>query len=184
MTTRRRFYVYPRLQYSSAGVSTGIIQSTLPAPFLYRLDLQALFRFPHCCCLREHPAHVSPESRVVKQRLNATNGRNGNILVPDLSLSEVDDVLGSDGIDCPLDLAWAHSSASGDDLSANVLGKGSGAIQRQQDGGLELGLGALDLGLGDGLGKAGPLAQSKVHKVVDTGKLVSNEVDTPETTIR
>lgn len=183
---RRRFYVYPRLQYSSAGVSTGIIQPTLTA--FVPLDLPTrplspkqflVSRSP--ASLREHPGHVSPDSRVVHQALDATNGGDGNILVPELALGEAHHVAGGNGIDCSLNLAWAQSAASGDDLSADVLGQGGGAIQRQQDRCLQLGLGTLNLGLGDGLGKAGPLAQGEVDEVVDTGELVGDEVNTPET---
>jgi hypothetical protein len=34
-------------------------------------------------------------------------------------------------------------------LATNVFGDGGGAVKRQEDGGLQLSLGALDLGLGD-----------------------------------
>lgn len=66
-------------------------------------------------------------------------------------------------------------------MSADILGNSRGAIQRQEDGSLELGLGALNLGLGDVDGETSPLTESKVNKVVNLGELVGHKVDTPET---
>lgn len=131
--------------------------------------------------LREHPAHVTPDSGVVEQRLDGTNGRDGNVLVPNLSPCKVHHVFRCHCVDGPLDLAGAHPSAGGDNLATNVLGQGGGAVKRQEDGSLELGLGALGLGFADGLGQAGPLTQGEVDEVVNLGKLVGDEVDTPET---
>lgn len=133
--------------------------------------------------LREHPAHVTPDSRVVEQRLDGTDGRDGNVLVPNLSPCKVHDVLRCHCVDGPLDLAGAHPSAGGDNLATDVLGQGGGAVKRQEDGSLELGLGALGLGLAYGLGQAGPLTQGEVDEVVNLGKLVGDEVDAPETMI-
>lgn len=44
-----------------------------------------------------------------------------------------------------------------------------------------MGLGALDLGGGDIEGETGPFAQSEVNKVIKTGDLVRDEVDSPKT---
>lgn len=131
--------------------------------------------------LREHPAHVTADSRVVEQTLDGTDGRDGNVLVPDLSSCKVHHVLGCHCVDGALDLARAHPSAGGDNLATDVLGQGGGAVEGQEDGGLELCLGALGLGLADGLGQAGPLTQGEVDEVVNLVELVGDEVDAPET---
>lgn len=104
--------------------------------------------------LREHPAHIATDSLVVEQILNAANSRNSDILVPNLLLRESHDVLGGNGIDSTLNLAGARAAAGSDNLAANILSQGGGAIQRKQDGSLQLGLGTLGLGLGNGLRKA------------------------------
>jgi hypothetical protein len=46
-----------------------------------------------------------------------------------------------------------------------------------------LGLGTLDLGGGDVHGKAGPLAEGEVDKVIELGEVGAGEVDTPETVL-
>lgn len=66
-------------------------------------------------------------------------------------------------------------------MAANVLGNGRGAVKGQEDGRLELGLGALNLGLADAGGETRPLAEGEVDEVVDLLELVGDEVDTPET---
>lgn len=131
--------------------------------------------------LGKHPAHVTTDPRVVEQTLNLAYCRNGNILVPDALLGKLHNIVGGDSIDGALDLARAHAPAGRDDLAADILGQGGGAVQGQQNGCLELGLGTLGLGFGHGLGETRPLAQSKVDEVVDAVDLVSDEVYTPET---
>lgn len=132
-------------------------------------------------CLGEAPAHITPESLVIKQVLDGTDSRDSNVLIPDLLLRELHDVLSRYCVDGTLDLARAHSSAGGNNLATNILGQGGGTIQRQQDRSLKLSLGTLGLCLADGLGKTGPLAQGEVNEVVDTGCLVGDEIDAPET---
>lgn len=122
-----------------------------------------------------------PQTLVIEQTLNLSNCADGNVLVPDVSVSKVHDVLVGDGVDLALDLAGAGTAASGDELATDILGEGSGAVQGQQDGGLQLGLGALNLGFADVGAQANPLAQGKVNKVVKAGGVVSDQVDTPET---
>ena len=135
----------------------------------------------HSAAALEVPAHVVSNSLVVKHALDAANGADGDILVPEFPLGKVHDVLLRDTVDGSLDLAGVHAAAGGDDLSADILGNGRGAVQGQKDGGLQLGLGALNLGLGNVVGEARPLAEGEVNEVVDSGKLVRDEVDTPET---
>lgn len=115
--------------------------------------------------------------------LDSTNSRDGNILVPDLSLGKVDNVLAGDGAKDALNLGGVHAAAGGDDLAANVLGDRSGSVEGEEEGGLELGLGALDFGFGDGGGETGPFAEGKVDEVVNLGELVGDEVDSPETRV-
>lgn len=101
--------------------------------------------------LREHPAHIATNPLVVEQILNAANSRNSDILVPNLLLRKPHNVLGGNGVDGALNLARTRAAAGGDNLAANVLGQGGGAIQRQQNGSLQLRLGTLGLGLGNRL---------------------------------
>lgn len=112
---------------------------------------------------------------------NASQRTNSNILVPNSVLGKLHNVLLRNGANNPLNLGGVHPPSGGDDLAANVLGDSGGAIEREQERGLELGLGTLDLGLGDYLGEAGPFAERKVDEVVDAGDLVGDEVDSPET---
>ena len=162
-----------------ASVSTGIIQPILP--LLDQSNSPFSPSFSLLTRLREQPAHVATESLIIEQSLDAADGRNSDVLIPDPPLCKADDVVGGDSVDGSLDLAGAHPSAGGHDLSANVLSQGGGAVQGQQNRGLELGLGALDLSFGNGLGEARPLAHDEVHEVVDAGELVGHEGDAPET---
>jgi len=118
---------------------------------------------------------------VVEEALDAADGGDGDVLVPKLSAGEVHDALVGDGVNPALDLGGGHAAAGGDDLATNVLGHGGGAVEGEEDGGLELGLGALNLGLGDVGAEAHPLADGEVDEVVDTVELVGDEVDAPET---
>lgn len=95
------------------------------------------------------PAHVAPDPGVVQQTLDLADSRDSNVTIPQLSLRELHDVLLSDSTNNALNLLRSQATAGGDDLAANVLCGGGGAIQRQKDGSLELGLGALGLGLAD-----------------------------------
>ena len=96
--------------------------------------------------LRCVPAHVAPDSCVVEETLNLADGRNGDIAVPEFPLGKAHDILLGNGTDDTLDLLGCESAAGGDDLASIVLGDGGGAIEGKVDAGLELGLGALDLG--------------------------------------
>lgn len=66
-------------------------------------------------------------------------------------------------------------------MPANVLGNGGGAVEGEEDGGLELSLGTLNLSLTDVDGKTRPLAEGEVDEVVDLVELIGDKVDTPET---
>lgn len=96
--------------------------------------------------LRCHPRHVISDTVVVQETLDLSDGGNGNVLVPEFAVAEVHDVLGGDLADDLVDLPGSESAAGGDDLSSNVFGNGGGAVQGKENRGLELGLGALDLG--------------------------------------
>jgi len=80
-----------------------------------------------------------------------------------------------------LDILSAKTATGGDDLAANVLGNGGGAIEGQENGSLELGLGALNLGGGDVVAEAGPLTEGEVDQVVELSQVLGDKVDTPET---
>lgn len=148
--------------------ATPIIIQT-PAPLLLSIRLESV------------PAHISSDAGIVEQTLNAADRADSNILIPDLLVGEVHNVLGGNGINDALDLTGAHAATGGDDLATNVLSDGGGAVKGEEDGGLELGLRALNLSLGNVGAETGPLAESEVDKVVDAVELVRDKVDTPET---
>jgi hypothetical protein len=125
--------------------------------------------------------HGVPQPLVVEESLDATNSADGNILVPELAVCEVHDIGLRDGVDLALDLARLHAAAGGDQLTANILSDSSCPIERQQDGSLQLSLGALNLGLGDVGTQTHPLTNGEVDEVVNAGKLVGAKVDTPKT---
>jgi hypothetical protein len=131
--------------------------------------------------LRQHPRHIVPDPVIIKQRLDLPNSTDSNILIPQLPLREIHDVLVRDTADDALDLLGAHSATRGHDLSSDVLGHGSSAIEGQEDGGFELGLCAFRLGFGDAVGEAGPLAKGEVDKVVDLGNVFGDKIDAPQT---
>lgn len=103
---------------------------------------------------------LSSDSLVIKHALDAAKSADGDILVPQVLLGKVHDVLGGDGTNNSLDLGWGHAAAGGDELSANVLGDGGSAVKGEEEGGFELGLGALDFGFADVGGEAGPFLQT------------------------
>lgn len=96
-------------------------------------------------------------------------------------MRKLHDILLSDSTNNALNFLRSQATTGGDDLATNVLGGSGGTIQRQKDGSLELGLGALGLGLADVEGQTRPLAESEVDEVINAGDIVSDEVDTPET---
>lgn len=130
--------------------------------------------------LRDHAAHIVPDAVVVEKALYPADGTDGEILIPEPPAREVHDVLFRDRADDALNFLRAEAAARGDDLAANVLGHGGGAVEREEDRGFELGLGALCLGFGNAVREARPLTKSEVHQVIDASNLVSNEVDAPE----
>lgn len=125
--------------------------------------------------------HGVPQTLVVEQSLDVTDRADGEVLVPELPVGEVHDVGLGDGVDPALDLAGLDAAAGGDELAANILSNGGGAVEREKDGGLELGLGALSLSLGDVGAEAHPLADGEVDEVIDAVGLAGGQVDTPET---
>jgi hypothetical protein len=68
-------------------------------------------------------------------------------------------------------------------LAADVLSDGGGPIERQEDGGFELGLRALGLGFGNTVREAGPFTEGEVDEIIDLGYVVADKVDTPETMV-
>ena len=134
--------------------------------------------------LRDHAGHVSTDALVVEDTLDATDSGHGEVLIPQLAGSEVHDVLLGDLADGTLNVLSAQATASGDDLATNVLSDSGGAVERQKDGSLELGLGALNLGRGDAVAETRPLTESEVDQVIELGQILADKVDTPETNIK
>lgn len=93
------------------------------------------------------------------------------------------DISGSDLADQLLNLLGGGALALGDHLATNILGNGGGAVQAQEEGGLELLLGTLNLGSGDRGGQTGPLLLGKVDQVILAVLVLSDEVDTEQTSV-
>lgn len=125
--------------------------------------------------------HCVSESLVVEQTLDGTNSADGDVAVPELPAGKVHDLLLGDGIDHALDLAGLHAAASGDELATNILSDGGGAVEGEEDGGLKLSLGALNLGGADVGAETHPLADGEVDEIVKASDLVSDKEDTPQT---
>ena len=130
--------------------------------------------------LRQVAGHVSPNALVVKDTLNAANSAHGKVLIPQLAGGEVHDILLGDLANGTLDILGAETAACGDDLAANILGDGGGAVKGEEYGSLELSLGALDLGGGHAVAEAGPLTEGEVNQVIELSQVLGNKVDTPE----
>ncbi len=125
--------------------------------------------------------HIVADSLVVEETGDVSDGGNGDILIPQLSLGEAHNILLGDGGDDTLNLLWAHTAAGGDDLASDVLSGGGGAVKGKEDRSLQLSLGALNLSLSNVVRKARPLAKSEVDKVVQTGGVLGDHVDSPKT---
>lgn len=83
--------------------------------------------------------------------------------------------------DSTLNILGAEAAAGGDNLAANVLGDGGGAVEGKENGSLQLSLGTLDLSGGNLAAEAGPLAEGEVNQVIKVGQVLRDKVDTPET---
>lgn len=123
--------------------------------------------------------HGVSQSLVVEQGINVTDSADSDVLVPQLAVGKVHDISIGDGINLALDLARRHSHASSDELTANVLSDSGGAVERQENGSLELSLGALDLSLANISAETHPLPNGEVNEVVESSILVGAQVDTP-----
>lgn len=121
-----------------------------------------------------------PDSVVIEETLNASDRTDSNILIPKLPLRKAHDVLFCDSSNDTLNLLWTHAATGCDDLSSDILCHSGGTIKGKEDRCLQLGLGSLNLSLADVVRKSGPFTESKVDKVVDSGQLVGNQVDAPE----
>ena len=80
--------------------------------------------------------------------LNLPNSTNSNIPIPKLLPTESHNVLLCDLTNNALNLLRRHATARRDDLAADVLGDGGGAVEGEEDGGFELGFCALDFPFG------------------------------------
>ncbi len=129
------------------------------------------------------PTHIIPNTIIIQQPLNTPHRTNSHILIPQLFPREIHHILLCDGTDDLLDFLRAHAPARRDDLPTNVLGHGGGAVEREQDGGFELGFGALGFGFGDVVGEARPFAEGEMHEVVDLGFVFGDQVDAPQTVV-
>lgn len=131
--------------------------------------------------LPSHHAHVVSDSVVIVETLDRTQSDQSNILVVESLLGPGSDVVLGDGLELGLDLSGGDSSAQGGELSSNVLGNVGGAVQRQKETGLELGLGSLNLQVGHRGGQSVPLLESKVDEIVNLSGVLGGQVDTPQT---
>jgi hypothetical protein len=132
--------------------------------------------------LSQVTAHVVGDTLVVEHTLNVSESTDGKLFVPQLLLGKFHDILGGELSNGAFDVFGAQAAAGGDDLAANVFGNSGGAIERQEDRGLQLSLGTLNLGLGDIERQTRPFTESEVDKVVELSEVLAHKVDTPETT--
>jgi hypothetical protein len=132
--------------------------------------------------LSQITAHVVGDTLVVEHTLNVSKGTDGKLFVPQLLLGKFHDILGGELSNGAFDVFGAQATAGGDDLAANIFGNGGGTIERQEDGGLQLSLGALNLGFSDIERQARPFTESEVDEVVKLSEVLAYKVDTPETT--
>lgn len=103
----------------------------------------------HFALYLEVSAHISSDSLVVKETLDATDGADSDVLIPQFPVRKVHNVLLSNGVNDTLNLARVHPAAGSDELTADIFGDGRCAVQRQEDRCLQLGLGTLNLGFAD-----------------------------------
>ena len=82
-----------------------------------------------------------------------------------------------------LNLLRGSTLASGDQLTSNILSDSGGAVQAQEKGGLELLLSTLHLSLRDRCGQTSPFLLSKVDQVILRILVLSDIVDTEETSV-
>ena len=130
---------------------------------------------------RDVSRHIITGSVVIEQAFDLADCGNSNVFVPEPLVGEAHHILCRDGADLLLDFPWAQSPPRGDDLSADVFRYGRCAIKGKENRGLELGLCALDFGLGYGLREARPLTKREVDEIVDPCDGFGDQVDTPET---
>ena len=149
--------------------------------FLSQLSLIPYAHTHRPSSLRGHPTHIISNPIIIQQPLNTADRRDSNILIPQPLLCKRHHILLSDAADNTLDLRGIHASTGCDNLTAHIFSDGGCAVERKQNGGLELSFGALDFGFGDIDGEAGPFAQGEVDEIVNLGFVFRDEVDTPET---
>jgi hypothetical protein len=100
-------------------------------------------------------------------------------LIPQLPLCKAHYVFLCDLSHYSLNLLWTHAATGCDDLSSDIFRYGSGAVEGEEDGCLELGFGTFDFSFGDVVWQAWPFAEGEVNKIIDTSELVSDKIDTP-----
>ena len=104
---------------------------------------------------------------VVGKLVDATDGGQGVVLIVDELGGGRLDVGGRYGIDAAEDLGGGHSSAVGEELTANVLGNVGVAIETHEHGGLEVDLGTLDLLVGGAVNETDEVGHDVPHEVIE-----------------
>ena len=110
---------------------------------------------------------MTPDPVVVGELVDTTNGSKSMVLIIDELGGGRLDVGGCYGIDAAEDLGGGHSSAVGEELTANVLGDVGVAIKAHEHGGLEVDLGALDLLVGGAVDETDEVGHDVPHEVVE-----------------
>jgi len=110
--------------------------------------------------------------------------KNTHVLIPQILSCDPLDLVHAHGLNGILDLLRREASSAGDDLPPNILRNRRRAIEAEQQRRLELALRALDLSLGRRSAHARPLAERKVHKVVQVAEVLRDEVDPPQARVR
>ena len=77
-----------------------------------------------------------------------------------------------------------HTTAARNELTTDVLRNSSGAIEAEEQGSLQLALGALNLHIRGVDRHTRPLTEREVAHVIHVLEVLGDEVDAPETSIR
>jgi len=131
--------------------------------------------------LESVPGHVATNAAIVGQALDGANADHSDLAVPEVLGGNAVDISGADLVDQLLNLLGRGALAHGDHLATDILSNGGGTIEAQEERRLELLLGTLDLGRGDGGGQASPLLLGKVDQIILAIPVLGDEVDTEET---
>eukprot|EP00053_Salpingoeca_punica_P018402 m.180160 g.180160 ORF g.180160 m.180160 type:complete len:528 (-) comp17423_c1_seq1:12-1595(-) len=148
-----------------------------------RYNPDATTSVPCCDLLHAQPVHLPAQAVVVGQTLCRAERCDGRALVEDVARGNLPHSGGGDGVDASIGLGDGHAAAVGQNLAANLVKGGRGAVHLEEEAGLELGLRAGDLGVRCTGADAHPLLLQGIHKVLQR-LAVAHAVGAPQTRVR